>query len=87
MIAPRVPGEGEIFDALGELGFEKTDTTTDTGCFWRHKTTGRHLQVPFSVQGYYPDWLIWQFWSKAHEIASGPAAGQNPPHPPGDFLA
>ena len=85
MIAPRVPREGEIFGALQDLGFEETDTTTETGRFWRHKKTGRHLQVPFSVQGYYPDWLIWQFWSKAHEIASGPVIDKDLPKPPGGF--
>jgi hypothetical protein len=85
MIAPRVPTEQEIFTALRELGFEETDTITETGRFWRHTPTGRHLQVPLSVQGYFPDWLIWQFWSKAHEIASGASAGRNPPTPPGGW--
>lgn len=69
MIAVRVPPEGEIFTALMNLGFEQTAVKTDTGCFWRHKETGRHLQVPFSVQGYFPDWLRAEFWEKAHEIA------------------
>ena len=64
------------------MGFQKTETVTETGCFWKHMPTGRHLQVPLSVQGYFPDWLIWQFWSKANEIASGTA---EPREPPGGF--
>ena len=79
MIAPRVPTEHEIFDALRELGFQETDVETATGRFWKHEQTGRHLQVPHSVQGYFPDWLIWQFWSKANEIASSTAAPRKPP--------
>lgn len=70
MIAPRVPPQEEIFKALGDLGFERTDVRTDTGEFWRHRT-GPHLQVPFSIQGYYPDWLRARFWAKALEIDGG----------------
>jgi hypothetical protein len=76
MIAPRVPHEIEIFKELEEQGFERTGTTTKTGEFWRHKPTGRHLQVPFSIQGYFPDWLCWQFKAQAAEIATAPAPKQ-----------
>lgn len=84
MIAPRVPPKEEIFAELGKLGFEATGEKTDTGEFWRHKASGRHLQVPNSVQGYFPDWLIWQFWPRAVEIANmTPAARLPPKFPPG----
>lgn len=66
----RVPHEKEIFKELEELGFEKTGEKTRTGEFWRHKPSGRHLQVPFSILGFFPDWLCWQFKSQASEIAS-----------------
>lgn len=72
MISVRVPSEGEIFDALRDLGFEQTEVTTDTGTFWRHKENGRHLQVPNPIQGYFPDWLREEFWVKAHQIAGAP---------------
>lgn len=71
MIAPKVPSESEIFDILRGLDFEPTDAKTATGTFWRHAPSGKHLQVPFSVQGYYPDWLRSQFLSRAYEIALG----------------
>jgi hypothetical protein len=74
MIAPRVPHELEIFKELESQGFERTGEKTKTGEFWRHKTTRRHLQVPFSIQGYFPDWLCWEFRAKAAEICTLPAA-------------
>jgi hypothetical protein len=70
MISVRVPSQEEIFKGLEELGFKPTGKKTNTGEFWRHES-GRHIQVPFSVQGYYPDWLRAQFWAQAIEIAGG----------------
>ena len=68
MIAPRVPSEEAVFKELRALGFEPTNNKTDTGEFWKH-SSGRHIQVPFSVQGYYPDWLVVQFWDHAVRIS------------------
>ncbi len=70
MIAPRVPPEKEIFDRLAALGFEPTGMRSGTGEFWRHIKTDRHLQVPDSIQGYYPDWLRDQFMVHAEDIAN-----------------
>jgi len=70
----RVPPEAEIFKELEAQGFIRTGETTATGEFWRHTPTGRHLQVPFSIQGYFPDWLEWEFKAKAAEIASAKRA-------------
>ena len=81
MIVSRVPPEEEIHGRLKELGFEPTDEKTDTGTFWVHKESGKHLQVPHSVQGYYPDWLTSLFWAKAHEISSGSDDIYPPPLP------
>jgi hypothetical protein len=74
MIATRVLSEAQIFAELRRLGFEPTGRKTATGEFWLHKTTKRHLQVPFSIQGFFPDWLIWEFEAKMWGICSLPAA-------------
>jgi hypothetical protein len=74
MTAARVPSEAEIFAELRSLGFEPTGEKTETGEFWLPKATKRHLQVPFSIQGFFPDWLIWEFEAKMREICSLPAA-------------
>lgn len=58
MIAARVASEAEVEARLRALGFEPTTWTTDTGTFWRSKSTGKHILVPFSVQGFYPNWLL-----------------------------
>jgi hypothetical protein len=70
MIAPRVPHEDEIFAKLDDQGFERTGEKTATGEFWRHRRSRRHLLVPFSIQGYFPDWLCLEFQAKAAEIAA-----------------
>ena len=69
MIAPRVPSEEEIFKRLDALGFERTGERSGTGEFWLHTKTGRHIQVPDSVQGYYY-WLRNQFLVHAEDIAN-----------------
>ena len=58
MIASRVAKESEVRALLRERGFQPTQEKTKTGTFWRHTATGKHLLVPFSVQGFYPDWLL-----------------------------
>lgn len=59
MIASKVLSEDEVYSTLRNYGYEPTDQKTDTGTFWRHKNTDKHIQVPESVQGFYPDWLLW----------------------------
>lgn len=80
MISLRVPPENEIFEGLRGLGFKPTGVKTATGEFWVHEPSGRHIQVPFSVQGYYPDWLRAEFVPHALEVAD--AVGATLPKPP-----
>ena len=58
MIASRVVSEEELQTALRELGFKLTEESTNTGVFWRHCDSGKHVLVPNSVQGFYPNWLL-----------------------------
>lgn len=48
--------EAEFEAELTARGFERTDTVTGTGRFWRK--AGAHLLVPFADQGCYPEWQI-----------------------------
>lgn len=43
---------------LVRRGFEQTPHKSNTGTFWKHKASGKHLMVPFSVQGFCPDWWL-----------------------------
>ena len=72
MIAQRVSTKAEVHEILKGMEFSKTEHSTATGTFWRHRKTKRHLLVPFSVQGYYPDWLLWEFLSNATDISGEP---------------
>ena len=69
MIAQRVSSEAEIHEILKGMEFSKTGHNAPTGTFWRHRKTKRHLLVPFPVQGYYPDWLLWGLLSHATDIS------------------
>jgi len=62
-----------ICASLEEQGFEATNLRSKTGEFWRHKHSGRHLQVPLALSGFLPDWLVWKFWAKVAEISEGAA--------------
>jgi hypothetical protein len=57
VIAPKVVPEQEVFAMLKRSGFERTARKTNTGTFWKH-TSGKHLLVPSSVQGFCPDWWL-----------------------------
>ena len=44
---------------LAAKDLTKTDTTVDEiGTYWRSNRTGKHLMVPFDVDGMYPDFFI-----------------------------
>lgn len=58
MISSRVRSAREVYASLKSQGFERTTHKTATGTFWKHAATGKHLLVPKSVQGFYPDWLL-----------------------------
>jgi hypothetical protein len=57
-MAVPVVSEEQLKQILGKRGFEPTDERTATGRFWRSRDTGKHVLVPDSVQGFYPDWLL-----------------------------
>ena len=57
MIGARLVSKDEVEHHLRELGFVPTEHTTMTGRFWR-RADGTHVQVPFSVGGFYPDALL-----------------------------
>lgn len=67
MIASRVVREAEVVESLKKAGFTKTTKTTATGTYWRSKA-GRHLLVPESVQGFYPDWLLNDINERLHKL-------------------
>jgi hypothetical protein len=64
MSAPGGLTQAEFEAELDARGFEPTERTTAQGRLWRKKgRTGApppHLHVPHAVDGYYPDWLLWQ---------------------------
>lgn len=53
-----VATERQIYALLRDAGYEQTEQRTATGTFWRSTETGRHVQVPDSLKGCYPDWLL-----------------------------
>ena len=68
MITQRVTSEAELREVLGAQGLSETDERTKTGTFWVHEETRQHLLVPFSVQGFYPDWLLGELLDRAAEM-------------------
>lgn len=58
MISSKVTSEEELRKALEKEGFVPTEERTKTGTFWRHIRSGLHVEVPRSIQGFYPDWLL-----------------------------
>jgi hypothetical protein len=68
MIAPRVLTEADVHDALSDRGFRPTDTRTATGRFWVHAGSHEHIQVPDSLDGFYPDWMLYDLMSRIGEI-------------------
>ena len=72
MIASRVKPEKELHAARDRFGYEPTDQETSTGLFWRHRKTAKHIQVPKSVQGFYPDWLLWDLQEMIGERLTDP---------------
>ena len=59
MITSRVTPFRRVAQSLRAGGFERTNHTTQTGTFWKHTRTGKHLLVPKAVQGYYPNEIIY----------------------------
>ena len=70
----RGPGSvwSKIYANLEQRGFEASGRRSSTGEFWRHTSSGRHIQVPFAIAGFFPEWLIWKFWAKVEEVSRAP---------------
>ena len=68
MIAPHVLTEADVHTALSDRGFKPTDVRTNTGRFWVHASSEQHIQVPDSLEGYYPDWMLWDLMARIGEI-------------------
>lgn len=55
----RVVSERQLIERLKALGFSPTGRKTGTGEYWKVDRDGnRHVLVPFSIQGHYPDWML-----------------------------
>lgn len=58
MIASKVPSDREVTDWLIGLAFEPTKYKTKSGKLWKCKTTGKHIEIVDSIDGFRPDWQI-----------------------------
>ncbi len=58
MIAGKVKTAEELEAELRAAGYEPTEHHLKTGRVWRHKVTGKHIIVPDSYDGYYPDFIL-----------------------------
>lgn len=64
----RVPTQQEFEAQLAEKGFEKTETRTATGTFWKSKQNGKHLLVPDPYDGMYPKFILKDFEEQITKI-------------------
>jgi hypothetical protein len=53
---------------LTECDYVRTDTVTDTGRFWGHQRVHRHILVPHSLGGSYPDWMLQDLAQRARTV-------------------
>src|SRR5687768_7496233 len=58
MIAVPTVSEDQVRERLENLGYKPTNKRTATGRFWKNQEHGRHLLVPNSDHGTYPQWMI-----------------------------
>lgn len=58
MIASRVISESELEEKLASLGYARTTLESRTGTIWFNDGATKPIQVPHSIQGFYPDWLL-----------------------------
>ncbi len=64
----RVLSVADLHAALSERGFTPTPTRSRTGVFWRYSPSHQHIQVPDSLEGFYPDWMLYDLMSRISEI-------------------
>jgi hypothetical protein len=74
MISLPVVTEAQVTTKLKEFGYSPTDSMTATARFWRHNQRKRHLMVPFSADGFYPDWLLEEVAHRARAIGDDECA-------------
>jgi hypothetical protein len=60
--------ETQVHQTLNECDYAPTNTVTETGRYWKHKKVRRHLLVPFSNGGFYPDWMLQDLVQRARAI-------------------
>lgn len=53
-----VVSEETVHQRLKDLGYESSEHKTDTGILWKHKETGKYIQVPYALDGFYPDFIL-----------------------------
>ena len=68
MSPAKVLSQKDVEQHLADRGFVPTEDKTSTATAWVNASTGRHLLVPFSLQGYYPDWMLYDLLSHVGEI-------------------
>jgi hypothetical protein len=71
MVAERVASREDVEHALEQNDFEPTGQRTATGEYWRHRRSGRHILVPDSYQGYYPDWMLGDLSKEVGKVVPG----------------
>lgn len=69
MIAPKVLTEGDLEQVLRDRGFRPTTFKTATGRYWCDAQGLRHVLVPDSLDGYYPDWMLYELEARVGVIA------------------
>ncbi len=58
MIAGKVKTAEQLEAELRSGGYEPTEHHLKTGRVWRSKITGKHIIVPDSYDGFYPDFIL-----------------------------
>ena len=75
MIADRVVSEDDLRRHLESRDFVPTGYRCATGEFWRSKKTGKHLLVPDSWDGFYPNWMLTELEAIVGKISPGSIPG------------
>ena len=58
MISQPVLTRDQLVEILTSRDCQPTGSCTTTGEFWK-TSGGRHFLVPDSIDGYYPDWMLY----------------------------
>ena len=66
----RVTTQKEFEAQLKAKGFEKTETRTNTGTFWRSTINSKHVLVPDPYEGMYPKFIVKDVEEQMEKIAA-----------------